>query len=436
MADDWIELPFSEAVLLNPPTPLKRGAIYPFVDMAAVKADARDVTCSEQREFNGSGSRFQDRDTLMARITPCLENGKLARFRAPIDQRVGHGSTEFIVVRGKPEVTDNDFAYYLTISPEIRSFAISQMTGSSGRQRVPTDSLGGISVLIPSLKEQRKIVTVLSDLDDKIAVNERMNTTLEAMARALFQSWFVDFDPVRAKLDGSKHACIDEPTANLFPDTFQDSELGNIPKGWQVAPLKDYIDVTKGRSYRSEELSESKTALVTLKSFMRGGGYRADGLKPYTGDYRENQRVLPGDLIVAFTDVTQAAEVIGKPALIRDDNRFESLVASLDVGIVRTKNKHVSLPFLYCLFLTSEFQAHAYSYSTGTTVLHLGAAALPSFLSVIPPINIAIAFSEQVSPIFRLIDENSKQVRTLSNLRDTLLPKLLSGELSVENLQS
>jgi type I restriction enzyme S subunit len=292
-----------------------------------------------------------------------------------------------------------------------------------------------IPLTLPPLAEQKDIAAVLGALDDKIELNRRMNATLEAMARALFQSWFVDFDPVRAKLDGRPPAALDPSTTVLFPEHLKDSPLGHIPKGWKACPLAELIEVVKGHSYRSEELAESKTALVTLKSFLRGGGYRTDGLKPFTGEYKPNQRVRPGDLVVAFTDVTQAADVIGKPALVRSDDRFETLVASLDVGIVRPKSKHVSIPFLYCLFLTAEFQAHTYSHAAGTTVLHLGSTAIPSFVSVVPPVDIAEKFAERADPIFRLIDENAKQSRTLATLRDTLLPKLLSGELSVANAE-
>jgi type I restriction enzyme S subunit len=298
-------------------------------------------------------------------------------------------------------------------------------------ERLNLPTIRALPILIPPLAEQKAIAAVLGALDEKIELNRRMNATLEAMARTLFQSWFVDFDPVRAKLDGRKPVGLDEATAALFPEHLEDSPLGHIPKGWKACPLAELIEVVKGRSYRSEELAESKTALVTLKSFLRGGGYRIDGLKPFTGEYKPTQRVRPGDLVVAFTDVTQAADVIGKPALVRSDARFETLVASLDVGIVRPKSKHVSIPFLYCLFLTAEFQAHTYSHATGTTVLHLGARAIPSFISVVPPVDIAKKFVERADPIFRLIDENAKQSRTLATLRDTLLPKLLSGELSV-----
>ena len=129
----------------------------------------------------------------MARITPCLENGKIARYDAPEAKSKAHGSTEFIVIRGRPNVSDSDFAYCLTQWEEVRNYAISQMTGTSGRQRVPVDSLDHLTVPLPPLPEQRAIAHILGTLDDKIELNRRMNETLEEMARALFKSWFVDF---------------------------------------------------------------------------------------------------------------------------------------------------------------------------------------------------------------------------------------------------
>ena len=288
-----------------------------------------------------------------------------------------------------------------------------------------------IPIILKPFAEQNAIAAVLGALDDKIELIRRMNSTLEAMARALFQSWFVDFDPVRAKLDGRAPVGLDPATAALFPATFQESARGPIPHGWDARPVAELADVVKGRSYRSEELAESKTALVTLKSFLRGGGYRADGLKPFTGNYKPNQRVRAGDLVVALTDVTQTADVIGKPALVRSDDRFETLVASLDVGIVKPKSQNASLPFLYCLFMTEEFKAHTYSHATGTTVLHLGSSVILSFVSIVPPAIVAEKFAERADPIFRLIDENARQSRILANLRDTLLPRLLNGDVQV-----
>jgi type I restriction enzyme S subunit len=354
-------------------------------------------------------------------------------------------SVGFVVVMGRPMATSQDFvnwvcgpsieAHYLKYIFLAENEALWRFASGTTHQTIYYPEAKAFHVCLPPLAEQKAIAAVLGALDDKIELNRRMNATLEAMARALFQSWFVDFDPVRAKLEGRPPAALDPATAALFPDSFQDSPLGPIPQGWRAAILGDFVEIVKGRSYRSEDLAESRTALVTLKSFLRGGGYRADGLKPYVGEYKSNQQIQPGDLIVAFTDVTQAADVIGKPALVRSDDRFETLVASLDVGVVRPRSRCVSVPFLYGLFMTSEFQAHTYSYTTGTTVLHLSAAAIPSYVFAVPVSHISEVYSERVSPIFRKIDENTKQSRTLATLRDTLLPKLLSGELSVAALK-
>ena len=198
VGNKWRYLPFTEAVEVNPSIPLKRGEMYPFVDMKAVESSSRGASESEFREFKSGGARFMPFDTLMARITPCLENGKIARY-IPSEGIDGpaFGSTEFIVIRGREGITDNAYAYYLTKWKKFRQFAISQMTGSSGRQRVPADSLAKFLAPVPgSLSKQRAIAHILGTLDDKIELNRQMNRTLEAMAQALFKSWFIDFDPV------------------------------------------------------------------------------------------------------------------------------------------------------------------------------------------------------------------------------------------------
>lgn len=128
MTNEWQDLPLNEAVQINPTVPLERGKTYPFVDMAAVSAESRWAHPNKHREFRGRGSKFQHGDTLTARITPCLENGKIARYRSRGDTKSAHRSTEFIVIRGKPGVTDEDYAYYLTQWDGVRNYAIGQMT--------------------------------------------------------------------------------------------------------------------------------------------------------------------------------------------------------------------------------------------------------------------------------------------------------------------
>ncbi len=177
----------------------------------------------------------------------------------------------------------------------------------------------------------------------------------------------------------------------------------------------------KGKSYKSVELEPSSTALVTLKSFSRGGGYRSDGLKAYVGKYKPEQEVVAGDLIIAYTDVTQAADVIGKPAMVIDDPNYKHLVISLDVAVIRPVHERLK-NYLYGLANTYQFQEHTKSYTTGTTVLHS---------AVFPDKPLEDIFFNITEPIFLSINERTEETRKLTLLRDTLLPKLLSGEINV-----
>ena len=326
---------------------------------------------------------------------------------------------------------DARFLFYL-----LHTLRLNDWRTGSGQPLLNQITLSQIPATIPPFFEQRRIAHILGTLDDKIELNRRMNETLETTARAIFKSWFVDFDPVRAKMEGREPVGMDADTAALFPSAFQDSPLGEIPEGWRVEQIGKIVEIVKGRSYRSVELSESDTALVTLKSIMRGGGYRPDGLKPYTGKYNPEQIITPGELVVSYTDVTQEAEVIGKPAIVQETGEYKTLVASLDLGIIRPLYSTVSVRFLYYLFRSYDFQAHINGYSTGTTVLHLSKDGVPSYQFALPTNAVLQRFDSIVNPLFARIESNEKQSRTLSEVRDTLLPKLLSGKVRVNRTET
>ena len=326
--------------------------------------------------------------------------------------------------------SDARWVFYCLRSPQVQHY-ISVWKTTTVQETFNLRDVARLPIpMAESAATRYAIAHILGTLDDKIELNRRMNETLEAMARAIFKSWFVDFDPVRAKMEGREPAGLSPAIAALFPNSFEDSELGEIPKGWMAIDLGDEIQVTKGRSYKSSELADSSTALVSLKSIKRGGGYRPDGLKPFTGTFKPEQIVTPGELVVAYTDVTQAADVIGKPAIVRTDIRFETLVASLDLAIVRPAG---SLPttYLYCLLREPDFQIHAYAHTTGTTVLHLGKDALSSYPTCLPSRDLSAVFQSIVDPIFARMEANETEIISLADTRDAFLPRLLSGELKV-----
>lgn len=362
-----------------------------------------------------------------------------------------------VLLRPKADV-DADYLLYALQSPFVQNqVRWNEGTGSTvSNIRIPILE----KIEIPRHDQaETSIAKALGTLDSKIDLNRRINETLEAMAQAIFKSWFVDFDPVKAKMaaiekgedplraamraiSGKTDAELDQmprehhdqlaATAALFPDAMEESELGEIPKRWVPTAVRDVAEVVKGKSYSSKDLIDNDdVALVTLKSFERGGGFRMDGFKPYTGPYKPEQVVLPGDLIVAYTDVTQAAELIGKPAIVVGVDKYRTLVASLDVGIIRPANERVSRQFLYGLFKTDSFQSHTFAHTSGTTVLHLAKDGVPSYIFACPAPELVGIYSDAAEKMAIKKQGILDQSRSLSNLRDTILPKLLSGELAI-----
>jgi type I restriction enzyme, S subunit len=330
--------------------------------------------------------------------------------------------------RLRPKFPDRivpEYAAYFFRSNLFRQ-DITAMSSLSTRASLNNEMLGRLKMLLPPVEDQKAIGRVLKSLDNKIELNRRMNATLEAMARALFKAWFVDFEPVRANMQNRPSNSASPEIAKLFPSEFENG----IPKGWELQKLGELVNVVKGRSYTSKELSESDNALVTLKSFIRGGGYKSNGLKPFTGTFKPEQRIEDGEIIVACTDVTQAAEVIGRAALFQSNHEFENHVASLDVQIVRPKEPGSSL-FYYHLMRSDDYVSHILSYTSGTTVLHLAKDAIQCYEGLEPGKKLVRVYSNLVNPFFEKIRLNQNEGKSLSKLRDSLLPRLISGRLKI-----
>ena len=428
---NWCEMPFTKAFLVNPSVQIERGSSHLFVDMATVNPGFRSVHSSEVREFRGSGSRFQDGDTLMARITPCLENGKIARYCAHGTLEPAHGSTEFIVVRGRPEITDTAFAFYMVRSNIVRDYAIGQMTGTSGRQRVPAESLKHLTIPLPPPPEQRAIAHILGTLDDKIELNRRMNETLEAMARALFKSWFVDFDPVRAKMEG-RVSGLPQHLADLFPDRLVDSELGKIPEGWEVVPLPELIEVNPKRA-----LQKGERAPYLNMANMPTMGHVPDTI--IDRPFGSGMRFANGDTLIAR--ITPCLEN-GKTAYVDFLRDGKIGWGSTEYIVMRPKSPLPS-GFAYCLARSTGFREFAIQNMTGTSGRQrVPAKALSQFMLSSPSERVAASFGRVVQPLLARASKAVYESRDLATMRDALLPKLVSGEIrlrdagrAVENTQ-
>jgi type I restriction enzyme S subunit len=285
---------------------------------------------------------------------------------------------------------------------------------------------------LPPIAEQRAIAHILGTLDDKIDLNRRMNETLEAMARAHFKSWFVDFDPVRAKATG-RNPGLPKPLANLFPDSFEDSEVGEIPTGWETRPLRDLLSLDKGLSYKGQFLTEVGVSMVNLGCFLGRGRFAESAIRKYSGEYKPRHVVCPRDLVLANTDITQQREVLGSPAIVPPQGDFNELIFSHHIFAARFHaDAEFWKMFVYFLLLQDDFRARAAGFATGTTVLALPRDAVLELLVPGAPRALVSAFAEMAMPILEREWKSADESRTLAALRDTLRPKLISGELRVE----
>lgn len=454
MENNWTPVSFSDAVNLNPTVKLTKGEEYPFVDMKSVDPAWREVSFSELRAFKSGGAKFLPKDTLMARITPCLENGKIARYMPAGRNGEAFGSTEFIVIRGKNGVTDNDFAYYLTMWPEFRDFAISQMTGSSGRQRVPVDSLAGFSFNLPTLTEQKAIAHILGSLDDKIELNRRMNETLEAVAQALFKSWFVDFDPVidnalaagneipeelkeRADIRealGDARKPLPEEIQNLFPSEFEHTEeMGWIPKGWSKTTIEDIAEkVAMGPFGSSIKVSTFVPLGIPIISGQHLNNTLMDdnSFNFITEEHAQklkNSNAFKGDIV--FTH----AGNIGQVSYIPATSEYDRYVLSQRQFYLRCDESKITPHFMIYFFRSPEGQHKilANTSSTGVPSISRPVSYLKTIEFIKPSDKLIEYFSQIIKDSHSRMGELAWEIKTLTKLRETLLPKLLSGEIRI-----
>ena len=260
-------------------------------------------------------------------------------------------------VRPDPNKIDSVYLSYFFGLPSFKEHIRAIAVGAT-MPSLNTEILSNVVVLYPpDLNEQRAIARILSSLDDKIEANRRMNETLEAIARALFKSWFVDFDPVRAKMEGRWRPGESLPGLpahlyDLFPDRLVDSELGEIPEGWGVTRLEDHFEATKGVSYKGSGLRDAGVPLHNLNSIYEGGGYKHEGIKYYCGDYAARHTVRTGDLIVANTEQGHDRLLIGYAAVI-PDSFGETGIASHHLYRLRPRQRSPLTNRYLCFLLNS-----------------------------------------------------------------------------------
>jgi len=337
--------------------------------------------------------------------------------RFVVNQRVGCMRVK------RPDLLEPRFFYfYSNWSPHVDYL---RSRANSGVQvNLSTSAIKESELTLPPLAEQKAIAAVLGALDDKIELNRRMNATLEAMARSLFQSWFVDFDPVRRNKDEGGR--MKDEISALFPDSFQESPLGLIPKGWEATTLGACIGFRSGFSFKSQNWQESGIPVVKIGSVKPGiidlsqVSYVSEDIAQQAARYR----LGTGDMLIGMTGY------VGEVGLIPPSDNPPLL--NQRVGkFVMAKPGTESLAFWYCATRQPEFKTFVEARSHGTAQANVSGESIMEFPLVVPRAELLDEFNRKCQPLLDRILANHGESRTLATLRDTLLPKLLSGELSV-----
>lgn len=383
----------SDVAILNPKETLKKGSVAKKVGMDKLQSFCRDIPDYELTEFTG-GTKFRNGDTIMARITPCLENGKTAKVNILDEDEIGFGSTEYIVFRAIKNLTDEDYLFYLVCSPMVRDIAIKSMVGSSGRQRVQTDVVKNIELELPTLDNQRKIGALLKSLDDKIALNNQINNNLEEQVSCLFISMF-----------GSDIDSLDESDIKLgdlidsVDNRGKTPPLSNVPTAYPIIDVKalsgksrviDYNNCTK---YVSEE---------TYQTWFRNG-------HPQTYD-------------ILISTVGSLAEM----------KIFLGDIGCIAQNVVGFRSKGISPLYLfqYLNYIKNDLVA----YNIGSVQPSIKVTHIIKHSIYVAPQDKIEQFDNIARSITAQIFANCRENEALKQMRDTLLPKLMSGELDVSDI--
>ncbi|HDR14635.1 MAG TPA: restriction endonuclease subunit S [Desulfobacteraceae bacterium] len=325
--------------------------------------------------------------------------------------------TTFYVSRANHR--DLRYTYYL-----LKSLGLENMNSDSAVPGLSRDAAHARKILVPELDEQRAIAHILGSLDDNIELNRRMNQALEGMARAIFKSWFVDFDPVRAKAEGRPTGLPDDIAA-LFPDSFENSELGEIPKGWEVVVLPEIIDVNPARKLKKGQIAP----YLEMKNAPEN---TARALHWYYREYGSGVKFINGDVLMAR--ITPCLEN-GKGAFVDFLEADQVGWGSTEYIVFRSK-KPLPLEYSYFLSRTNDFRSYSIVNMTGSSGRQrVPATVFDSYLVVNPSREVCDCFGMIAGAIMSKIKKNDEEAHTLASLRDTLLPKLISGELRVPDAE-
>ncbi len=381
--DDWNWIKAKDFMIFNPRESVKKGTSIKNIPMDKIEPKTKEISSYEITEFKG-GVKFRNGDTLMARITPCLENGKISQVSILDYNEIGAGSTEFIVLREKEGVSDKDFIYYLSNSEFFKEPAIKSMVGSSGRQRVQRDVVENLEIYVPPLDTQKKIGKLLSYFDDKISLNKKINKNLFELSNVIYSDFIKSMD--------NNEQC----------HYIELKELGNIVMGQSP----------KGESYNYDNIG---LPLINGAADYENGYLKA---QKYTSDPKKTCN--KNDLIFCIR------ATIG--LLVVCDKKY-----CLGRGVAGITNIN-PIYKEYAFHLINSSIENFKRAATGSVISGISRKDIENIDVIIPSSDEINKYHTVQKPIFDKLENNRIEINNLIKLRDTLLPKLMSGEIDVSKI--
>lgn len=410
--ENWDLASLEQFVVINPLRSLKKGVTAKYVPMANLQPFDKKILGYELKPYNG-GMKFVNTDTLVARITPCLENGKTAFVDLLKEDEVGFGSTEYIVLNKIESVTNSQFIYYLSLSPRFRDIAIRSMVGSSGRQRVHTDKLATSKFAFPKLAEQRQIASILASLDDKIELNRKMNKTLEDMGKTLFKRWFVNFEFPNE--NGKPYKSNGGEMVN--------SELGEIPQGWTIKDLGEIFEINT-KSVNPSKFPDKVFWHFSIPSYDQ---YGSPTLEAGITIKSNKTQIQDRSILVSKLNPKQEVRIWS----VYSDSWGGNAISSTEFINFVPDGKDWA--FANFLFRNDDFYNRFADMSTGSTGSRqrVRPTEAKNLNFVYPGEHVRLLFNSVIEPVLVEIDKNVRETMKLIELRDSLLPRLMSGKLRI-----
>ncbi|WP_296875399.1 restriction endonuclease subunit S [uncultured Methanobrevibacter sp.] len=363
-------------------------------------SNARQITKFDFEDTD-KRTKLENEDIL---ITNSGTIGKFVFVNSPLSRKTTFQKSVAIIKPNKNKIMPK-FLYYYLISEKRR---LVEYAGGTTQKNLLLRDIRNFEVEIPNETRQKKIIELLNNIDQLISVNKKLNKNLRNLIKILYKDYFESF------------------------------ELNNIPNDWEIINLESIIDIYNGYSYKGKELQESNCGIVTIKNFNRDGSFRIDGFKEivYSTKIKKHHFINENDVLISCTDVTQDADIIGNCIIVLDKQKYNELIMSMDLVKIESKIPEINNFLLATIFKSYSFKKHILGYVNGTTVLHLDKKGIKKFKIALPKdLSELKNISERLEIFYSEIQCNQKEINKLVNLRDALLPKLMSGEIDVSKFE-